>query len=104
MNKFIMNHLSKIIASGIIAIIICFFGYFIYGFLTKGHSVNRKAPNQYLWIFKDTIQEEVRNNFPYSYVTKTDTYNCFQYNNFIIVVWEFRNVPFIDLERTKLAL
>jgi hypothetical protein len=87
----------KILAFGLIAIVICYVIYFFYEIIRYSHSSDWQTYKQYVWLIKDSLKNEVDTNFSYSYVKRRDVYNMIHLKGYNIIIWEFR-----DLDKTKL--
>ena len=102
-----MNKTLRIIFHCALALVICYFVFFIYLFISS-HSVNWETPKQYLWIFKDTAKRKIDTRLCYSLVKKRDIYNHFVYNctindfqikcDYGIIVWEFKDLNKAELK------
>ena len=52
-----------------------------------------------MWIFKDSIKNDVDTRFCYSYTQKKDIFNGFRYKQYGIILWEFKDLQKIDLSK-----
>jgi hypothetical protein len=93
MNK----HLKTVYYLSVI-FLICFFGYFICSILFFSHKTDWEKHKEYLWIFNDSVKNEINVNISYSYVKNQDIYNCFHYKEYNIIVWEFKNLYNLNLK------
>jgi len=100
-----MNKIAKII----IAIIICYLSYFVYGIVKiaiYGHSSDWETCKQYMWIFKDSAINSLVNPpqkfLCYSAVKKRDVHNVFHYFHhdiYTVIIWEFKDLGNTDLNK-----
>jgi phosphate/sulfate permease len=101
-----MNKISKIIVSIIIAVVMGYLAYFYFSVIRKSHSHNRKTFKQYMWIFKDSIRNDIDTNYCFSYVQKQDVYNNFNLNlnmNYNIIIWEFKTLKKISINDVSIT-
>jgi hypothetical protein len=98
-----MNKTFKIIFFIVLSIMIGYFVHFFYLFQKYSHSADWETYKQYLWLFKDSVKNEIDTNFSSSFVQKKDIYNNFHYKkDFNIVLWEFKDLYEVDLENAKI--
>lgn len=98
-----MNKTFKILFFTVLSILIGYFILLFYPILKYSHSADWVTYKQYLWIFKDSVKNEIDKNFSYSFVQKKDIYNNFNYKrDFNIVLWEFKEQYKIELENIKI--
>jgi hypothetical protein len=95
-----MNKTQKIIVYSAISLVICYFVYFLMGILIFSHSHDRKTYKQYMWLFKDSVKNDIDTNFSYSYFKKRDIYNNIHYKRINhIIIWEFKDLSSADLNK-----
>lgn len=91
-----MNDTFKIIKSGIIAFAFLFVAYFLIVFFST-HSDTKDYKN-YLWIFKDSVKNEIIDPFSSSYSKSCDVFNVFHIRDFRIIIWEFKDMKEAELK------
>lgn len=66
--------------------------------VSNWHFVSWDKPDNYLWVFKNDIVNNINVDPRYSYYTKRDAYNNYRYNDTInIIVWEFKEFENLEL-------
>ncbi|MDP4184832.1 MAG: hypothetical protein Q8862_06670 [Bacteroidota bacterium] len=97
-----MNKTFKIIVSGVIAVVICYFICFFYGIIRYSHSSDWQTYKQYMWFFKDSVRSEIDTSFSYSYIKKRDVYNNFHFKgSYNIIIWEFKDLGKAELKNVS---
>jgi hypothetical protein len=97
----IVNKVAKIIIAGLA----CYVIYFVYVTVRYGHSHDWNTCKQYLWIFKDSVKNDIDPPSRYSicagWTKKRDVYNFLHYYNkdemYIVAIWEFKDLTNINL-------
>lgn len=98
-----MNKTLKIIISGIITVVVCYFIYFFYGIIRYSHSSDWQTYKQYMWFFRDSVRNDIDTSFSYSYVKKRDVYNNIHYKgSYNIIIWEFKDLSVAELKKVSI--
>jgi hypothetical protein len=98
-----MNKIAKII----IAVVVCYLAYFIYGIVRYSHSSDWETCKQYTWVFKDFDVKNFKGpNECFvcsSYIKKRDIHNVFHYylggDMYPVVIWEFKDLSSVNLNK-----
>ncbi|MEY3499766.1 MAG: hypothetical protein RL308_1435 [Bacteroidota bacterium] len=104
-----MTRVLKLITVGGAAIIILLIGNLIVKSSIYGHSTDWELHRDYMWIFKDSIKNDI-DTIGFSYVGKDNILNNFHYKSDIynydfgynIIVWEFKNLKKINLKEISI--
>jgi hypothetical protein len=62
------------------------------------HSVDFNKGKDYMWIFKDSIKNDIDTNYRFSWIKKRDICNHFIYKgHYLITLWDFKDLYPLDL-------
>lgn len=93
-----MNKITKILLSGIISIIIVYYGYSFCRFFVYGHKTEMGNFKRYIWLFKDSAKSEIDSIFCAGEVKKRDIYFDYIYKQeYFISIWEFKDLNYMNI-------
>lgn len=98
-----MNYKNKYIRNCVISLIVTFFiVIFLRGCLYSHKSENN--PQRYLWIFNDSVKNEVNNHYSTGDIRDNDIHYYYKYHNTFITIFEFKELSFIKLNEVPFKL
>lgn len=100
-----MKKTTKLIISGVIAIIILYLGNVFYNFVAYRHHFDDGNCKRYFWIFKDSVKSDIDTFLYAGYVKRRDVlYHYLYKKKYHIAVWEFKDLDVISLKNTPINL
>jgi len=88
-----MNKTKKLIISGTIAIIVCYFSYRIIRYERNMYHIEMSNYKPYLWVFNDFAKKDINTKIFVGCVRKRDImYNYIYKNDYRICIWEFKDL------------
>jgi hypothetical protein len=95
-----MKKTFKVIIFSIIAIVFCYFVYFFCQIIKYRHAPDWQTYRKYMWVFKDTVKNDIDTTFNFSYVKERDIYNVIHYKrDYYITIWEFKDHYGFDVKK-----
>lgn len=97
-----MNKTKALIISGIIAIVIVYFGYTIFIAMIYKHRTEFNNYQRYLWVFNDSVKKDIDTLACVGNVRESDTYYTYKLKDIYVAIWEFKDLNLIDLNKTSI--
>lgn len=95
-----MSKTLKVIISGVIAIVIGYFAYFIFNSVRYSYSIEMRNYKACLWVFKDSIRKDIDTNRFVGCIRKRDVlYHYIYKNTYDIFIWEFKDLDIAELNK-----
>jgi hypothetical protein len=100
-----MNRIVKRIIYIIIGLFLTYLTILFFVVFFCGHRINSDNFENYSWLFKDSIIEDIDKEYYYSYENKYDEYNNFHYKNakYLIGIWDLRKTNINSLNDINLV-
>lgn len=93
---------KKLILSGIIAVIVVYFGYTCGIALIYMHHTKFNNYRQYLWLFNKSVQKDVDTFLCDGNERRSDDFYIYKLNNIHVIIWEFKNLNIFDLSQVSI--
>lgn len=91
------NKTTRLIVSGVMAAIILYIGYVLFSFTFFSHHFVHDY-QKHLWVFKDSVRNEIDTFIYNGYEKKEDILYYYLYKrNYQIAVWEFKDLDVVPL-------
>lgn len=72
----------------LVAIIFC---YYLFNFFSTFHRTDWELDEKYLWLFKDSVQDQINRDYSFSLIGENDIISIFHCKSKTITAWEFKN-------------
>lgn len=98
-----INKITKSIFFLLLFAILSYYGYFFFNIMRYKHSFNLETPKEYLWLFQDSVKNDILSTSSYSLVRKKGVYNHYIFkNDRRVIIWEFKDLPRVNLSSIKI--
>jgi len=98
-----MNKILKTIIITGLSLCAMYFAYSMFTFAYYGHSIELKDYKRYLWMFKDSVRNDVDTFIFSGQVKERDIYYHYNFRkDYFFSIWEFKDLGSIDLNSIKI--
>lgn len=87
----------RVIISGIISLIICYFVYLFFISIQYSHHIEMKNYKRYLWLFNENVKKDIDTIFYVGCIGERDILCKYSYSNLNVFIWELKDLGLAKL-------